>query len=332
VTARRHPTLRGQRERIWLVGIACALLASGAAAAAYPDRPVKVFLPFPPGGAVDFVSRLVCAEASEILGKPVLIDYRPGAGGTVATDATARSQPDGYSILITTPSHTINPALRPKLPFDTGADFAPVSLIANVPELLVAHPGVPFETLDGMLKYAKANPGKLNYSSAGIGTLPHVTMELLLRRADVQVAHVAYKGAAPALTDLLAGVVQLKYDTYATSAPHLATGKLKVLATAGTTRLPQLPNVPTVAESGFPGYQGYLWIGAVAPSKTPAEAITTLSAAFAKAVRTPKVAERLRADGVEVVGSPPEEFGRIIADELKLWSRLVRDAKITVSE
>lgn len=330
--ATRHTTLRGQLKRIWLAGIACAILASGTAAAAYPDKPVKVFLPFPPGGAVDFVSRLVCAEATEILGKPVVIDYRPGAGGTLATDATARSQPDGYSILITTPSHTINPALRPNLPFDTEADFSPVSLIANVPELLVAHPGVPFDTLDGMLKYAKANPGRLNYSSAGIGTLPHVTMELLLRRADVQVAHVAYKGAAPALTDLLAGVVQLKYDTYATSAPHLTTGKLRVLATAGTTRLPQLPNVPTVAESGFPGYQGYLWIGAVAPSKTPGEAITMLSAAFAKAVRVPKVAERLRVDGVEVVGSTPEEFGRIIAEELKLWSRLVRDAKITVSE
>ena len=323
------------RKRASMAGLACAVglaVFAGSAAAVYPDRPIKVFLPFPPGGAVDFVSRLVCSEAAEILGKPVVIDHRPGAGGTVATDATARSQPDGYSILITTPSHTINPALRPKLPFDTAADFAPISIIASVPELLVAHPSVPFDTLDGMLKYAKANPGKLNYSSAGIGTLPHVTMELLLRRADVQVAHVAYKGAAPALVDLLAGVVQLKYDTYAISAQHLAAGKLKVLATAGTTRLPQLPNVPTVAESGFPGYEGYLWIGAIAPAKTPAEAITTLYAAFSKAVKTPKVADRLRADGVEVVGSTPEQFAKVIADELKLWAQVVRDAKITVSE
>jgi tripartite-type tricarboxylate transporter receptor subunit TctC len=323
----------GLRERASMVAAACALaLAAGNAAAVYPDRPIKVFLPFPPGGAVDFVSRLVCAEASELLGKPVVIDHRPGAGGTVATDATARSLPDGYSIMITTPSHTINPALRPKLPFDTATDFAPVSLIAAVPELLVAHPSVPFDTLEGMLKYAKANPGKLNYSSAGIGTLPHITMELLLRRADVQVTHVAYKGAAPALTDLLAGVVQLKYDTYAISAQHLAAGKLKVLATAGATRLTQLPNIPTVAESGFPGYEGVLWIGAIAPAKTPVEAITTLSTTFAKAVKTPKVADRLRADGVEVVGSTPGEFGKIIADELKLWAQVVRDAKITVSE
>ena len=322
----------GLRKRASIVAAACVLAAAGNAAAVYPDRPIKVFLPFPPGGAVDFVSRLVCAEAAELLGKPVVIDHRPGAGGTVATDATARSQPDGYSILITTPSHTINPALRPKLPFDTANDFAPISIIASVPELLVAHPSVPFDSLDGMLKYAKANPGKLNYSSAGIGTLPHITMELLLRRADVQVAHVAYKGAAPALTDLLAGVVQLKYDTYAISAQHLAAGKLKVLATAGTTRLPQLLNVPTVAESGFPGYEGYLWIGAIAPAKAPAEAITTLATAFTKAVKTPKIADRLRADGVEVVGSTPEQFAKVIADELKLWAQVVRDAKITVSE
>jgi tripartite-type tricarboxylate transporter receptor subunit TctC len=326
-----RPSL-GLRKRASIVAAACVLAAAGNAAAVYPDRPIKVFLPFPPGGAVDFVSRLVCTEASEILGKPILIDHRPGAGGTVATDATARSQPDGYSIMITTPSHTINPALRPKLPFDTANDFAPITIIASVPELLVAHPSVPFDSLDGMLKYAKANPGKLNYSSAGIGTLPHITMELLLRRADVQVTHVAYKGAAPALTDLLGGVVQLKYDTYAISAQHLAAGKLKVLATAGTTRLPQLPNVPTVAESGFPGYEGYLWIGAIAPAKAPAEAITTLASTFTKAVKTPKIADRLRADGVEVVGSTPEQFAKVIADELKLWAQVVRDAKITVSE
>jgi tripartite-type tricarboxylate transporter receptor subunit TctC len=141
------------RERVSIAVAACALLVAGNAAAVYPDRPIKVFLPFPPGGAVDFVSRLVCAEATEILGKPVVSDHRPGAGGTVATDATARSQPDGYSIMITTPSHTINPALRPKLPFDTATDFAPVSLIASVPELLVAHPSVPFDTLDGLRKY-----------------------------------------------------------------------------------------------------------------------------------------------------------------------------------
>src|SRR5258706_10536976 len=313
--------------------ITCYLLTLSANAwADYPERPIKVLLPFPPGGTVDVVSRLVCAEMSEILGKPVVIDYRPGAGGTLATEATARAPADGYTLLYTTPNHTINPALRTKLPFNTEADFVPVSLIANVPELLVAHPAAPFDTFQDFLRYAKANPGRLNYSSAGTGTLPHVTMELLLRRADIRVTHVPYKGAAPALTDLLAGVVQLKYDTYATSSQLAASGKLKVLATAGVARLPQLPAVPTIAEAGFPGYEGYLWIGAVAPRGIPAEAVVVISSAIAKAVRAPKVAERLRADAIEIPTGGPEHFGRLIDQELKLWARLVREANISATD
>jgi tripartite-type tricarboxylate transporter receptor subunit TctC len=313
--------------------LACVLAVAGQAAlAAYPERPIKVIMPFPPGGTVDVLTRLVTTEAGEMLGKPFVLDYRPGAGGTIATEATARSAPDGYTLLVTTPNHTINPALRTKLPFNTEADFVAVTLFANIPELLVAHPSVPFETMDGFIKYAKANPGKLSYSSAGIGTLPHVTMELLLRTAGMQVTHVPYKGAAPAFTDLIGGVVQLKYDTYATSAPMLPSGKVKVLATAGRKRLPQLPSVPTVAESGFPGYEGYLWIGAVAPRGTPQEAIGTLSSALTKAARAAKVAARFQADGVEVPPAGPEAFNKLIAEELKLWARVVREANIKLSD
>src|SRR5215831_5171757 len=224
------------------------LLLPVSAQSAWPEQPIKVLMPFPPGGTVDVVTRLACSEASTFLGKPLILDYRPGAAGIIATEAAARAPADGYTIVITTPNHTINPALRKKLPYDTERDFVPVSLIATVPELLVAHPSVPFDDMQGFLRYARANPGKLDYSSAGVGTLPHVTMEALLRLADLKVTHVAYKGAAPALTDLLAGVVQLKYDTYATSSQLLATGKLKVLATAGRKRLSQLPNVPTRSE------------------------------------------------------------------------------------
>jgi tripartite-type tricarboxylate transporter receptor subunit TctC len=313
--------------------LACVLAVAGQAAlAAYPERPIKVIMPFPPGGTVDVLTRLVTTEAGEMLGKPFVLDYRPGAGGTIATEATARSAPDGYTLLVTTPNHTINPALRTKLPFNTEADFVAVTLFANIPELLVAHPSVPFETMDGFIKYAKANPGKLSYSSAGIGTLPHVTMELLLRTAGMQVTHVPYKGATPAFTDLIGGVVQLKYDTYATSAPMLPSGKVKVLATAGRKRLPQLPSVPTVAESGFPGYEGYLWIGAVAPRGTPQEAIGTLSSALTKAARAAKVAARFQADGVEVPPAGPEAFNKLIAEELKLWARVVREANIKLSD
>jgi tripartite-type tricarboxylate transporter receptor subunit TctC len=313
--------------------LACFLaLLAGRASADYPERPIKVVMPFPPGGTVDVLTRVVAAEASETLGKPLVLEYKPGAGGTIATEAVARAAPDGYTILVATPNHTINPALRAKLPFDTARDFVPVTLFADIPELLVAHPSVPFDDMAGFLKYAKANPGKLTYASAGVGTLPHVTMEQLLRDAGLQVTHVPYKGAAPAFTDLLAGVAQLKYDTYATSAAMLKAGKLKVLATAGRKRLPQLPNVPTVAESGFPGYEGYLWIGALAPRGTPPAAIAALSQALAKATRSAKATQRFDADGVEVPPTGPEGFSRLIDAELKLWPRVVREANIKAGD
>lgn len=316
--------------RLVLAGlIACVPVLAGAA---WPERPIKVYMPFPAGGTVDVVTRLITEEMSRSLGKPLVIEYRPGAAGMLATELTARAPADGYTIMVTTPSHTINPALRPKMSFDTEKDLVAVSLMANVPELLVAHPAAPFNTLTEMLAYVKANPDRINYSSAGTGTLPHITMELLLRRAGVRVVHIPYKGAAPALTDLLAGSIQLKYDTYVTSAQHLTAGKLKVLATAGSARLQQLPNVPTVAESGFPGYEGYLWIGAIAPRGTPPEVIRTLSDAVAQAIKSPRVQERLRADGIETAPGGPEHMGRLIAQEIAQWTRIAREANITAAD
>src|SRR4051812_29974570 len=195
---------------LWFAGTAVGL-------AEYPERPIRLLLPFPPGGAVDIVTRAMTAKMSEDLGKPFIIENKSGAGGIIATDAVAKAPPDGYTLLLTTPNHTINAALQASLPYDTEKDLVPVSVIAEVPEVLVSHPGAAFATFAELIEYAKQNPGKLNYASAGIGTLPHVTMELLLRRSGIQVAHIPYRGAAPAMTDLLAGVVQLKLDTYTTS-------------------------------------------------------------------------------------------------------------------
>src|SRR5260221_13648454 len=226
-----------------------------------PERPIRLILPFPAGGAVDHVARLVTARMAEELGRPFVIENKSGAGGIIATDATAKAAADGYTLLLTTPNHTINAALSSKLPYDTEKDLAPVSIVAEVPELLVSHPAAPFADFAGFIAYAKENPGKLNYSSAGNGTLPHVTMELLLRRAGVAVVHVPYRGAAPAMTDLLAGVVQLKLDTFATSNDHVAAGKLRALAFASARRSSLMPQLPTIAEQGFPGYEGVLWIG-----------------------------------------------------------------------
>ena len=309
----------------------CLLLAAHASAAAdYPEKPIRLLLPFPPGGAVDHVARLVTARMAEELGRPFVIENKAGAGGVIATDATAKAAPDGYTLLLTAPNHTINAALQAKLPFDTEKDLVPVAVVAEVPELLVSHPAAPFRDFKGFIAHAKANPGKLNYSSAGNGTLPHVTMELLLRRTGVEVAHIPYRGAAPAMTDLLAGQVQLKMDTYATANQHVAQGKLRALAFASRERSTLMPNVPTVAEMGLPGYEGILWIGIVAPAGTPKPVIERLASAFQRAVRTPEIAERLERDGVEPVGGTPEAFGALIAKEIAQWRDLGRSAKITL--
>jgi tripartite-type tricarboxylate transporter receptor subunit TctC len=308
---------------------ACALLLSVGAHADYPDKPIRLVIPFPAGGTVDVVGRLIANKAAEALKTTIVIDNRPGAGGSIAEDNVAKSPPDGYTMLYTSPGHTINPAIYKKLPFDTEKDLIPVALVATAPELLIAHPAAPFNTFKEFVTYAKANPNKLNYSHAGNGTLPHVTMELLLRRAGIQVVPVAYKGAAPAMNDLLADVVQLKLDTFATSGPMLAAHRLKVLATAARQRMPQLPDVPTVAESGLPGYEASLWMGVMAPAGTSPAIVDKVGRAFLGAVKIPEVRERLTHDGVEILNSDAAAFGAQIRTELKQWRDLVRDAKIT---
>ncbi len=296
--------------------------------AEYPDKPIRLVLPFPAGGAVDIVARVMAAKMADDLGKPFVIENKAGAGGIIATDAVAKSAADGYTLLLTTPNHTINAALQASLPYDTEKDLAPVSVFAEVPEVLVSYPGAPFASFPQFVAYAKANPGKLNYASAGIGTLPHVTMELLLRRSGIQVAHIPYRGAAPAMTDLLAGVVQLKLDTYATSNPHVAAGKLRMLGIASSHRSKLMPDTPTIAEMGLPGYEGILWIAIMAPAGTPKAIIDKLAAASAKAARAPDIIERLQRDGVEPVGGTPAELSSLIARELPQWRDLAKAANI----
>lgn len=310
--------------------LACAslLATAGDGRAEYPERPIHLLLPFPAGGAVDIVTRVMAAKMSEDLGKVFIIENKSGAGGIVATDAVAKSTPDGYTLLITTPNHTINAALQPKLPYDTEKDVLPVSVLAEVPEVLVSNPAAPFKTFPEFVAYAKANPGKLDYASAGIGTLPHLSMELLLQQVGIKVTHIPYRGAAPAMTDLLSNVVQLKLDTYATSNPQVEAGKLNMIAIASTHRSKLMPNIPTIAELGLPGYEGILWIGMMAPAGTPQAIIDKLAAASAKAARDPAVIERLTRDGVDLVGGTPAEMQALIARELPQWRDLAKAANI----
>ena len=309
-----------------------ALVTAGVPARAeYPDRPIKVIVPFPPGGATDVVARLLTQRLSEDQpGWTFVIENKAGAGGIIATDATAKAAPDGYTLLLTTPNHTINAAMKAKLPYDTEKDLVPISIVGEVPELLVTHPDMPFKTFAEFIAYAKANPGKLNYSSAGVGTLPHVTMEHLMRLTGIQMAHVPYRGAAPALSDLIAGHVQMKYDTVTTAGVHVTAGKLRALAYAGRKRSPLMPDVPTVDEQGFPGYVGILWVGLMAPAGTPKAVIDKMGAAVVRAVASREFSERLLRDGIEPVGSTADAFAALISKEIVLWRELAKSAKISL--
>src|SRR4051812_42620599 len=306
---------------MWLAG-------AGASFADYPERPIRLVLPFPAGGAVDIVARTMTAKMSEDLGKPFIIENKSGAGGIIATDAVAKSPPDGYTLLLATPNHTINAALQASLPYDTVKDLVPVSVIAEVPEVLVSFPGAPFASFPEFVAYAKANPDKLNYASAGIGTLPHVTMELLLQRSGIVVTHVPYRGAAPAMTDLLAGVVQIKFDTYTTSNPQVQAGKLRMLGIASPHRSKLMPDVPTIAEMGLAGYNGMLWNAIMAPAGTPQAIIDRLAAASARAARAPDIVKKFQRDGVEPVGGTPAELAALIAREVLQWRELASAANI----
>jgi tripartite-type tricarboxylate transporter receptor subunit TctC len=330
MTMKSAPSSFRRMSKAALVAVALLLAMHGQCWADYPEKSIRLLLPFPAGGAVDFVARLVSARMADELGRPFVIENKAGAGGIIATDATAKAAPDGYTLLLTTPNHTINAALNPKLPYDTEKDLVPVSIWAEVPELLVSHPAAPFDSFAGFIEYARKNPGKLNYASAGNGTLPHVSMELLLRRTGIEVAHIPYRGAAPAMTDHLAGQVQLKMDTFATANRLVTDGKLRALAYASRARSTLMPNVPTVAEMGLAGYEGILWIGMMAPAGTPRPVIDKPANAAQRATHAPDLAERLKRDGVDPAGGTPEAFGTLITREIREWRNLAQSSKITL--
>jgi tripartite-type tricarboxylate transporter receptor subunit TctC len=319
----KHPLSFGAR----LLCCVVFFVAAGNAYAEYPERPIRVIVPFPAGGTVDLVARLVTARMADDLKTSFVIENRGGGGGVIATDATAKAAPDGYTLLLTSPNHTINAALQAKLPYDTEKDLVPVAMVAEIAELLVSSPTAPFTDFAGFVAYAKANPGKLNYASAGNGTLPHVTTELLLRRLALDVTHIPYRGAAPAMTDLLGGQVQLKMDTYATAYNQVTAGKLLALAYAGRARSALMPMVPAIAEM-LPGYEGVLWMGLVAPAGTPQPAIDKLAAAVKRAVTSPDLAERLKRDGIDPVGGSAAEFGAQITREIGQWRELAKSVNI----
>ncbi|CAN5902157.1 tripartite tricarboxylate transporter substrate binding protein BugE [soil metagenome] len=329
------PCQRSRPIRIFsaafLAGLAfvSALAPSTGAWAEYPEKPIRLVLPFPPGGVTDLVARLMAERLSAEFGQQVLVDNKTGAGGVIAGDIVAKSAPDGYTLLFTTPNHTINAAFRTTLPYDTEKDLRAVSNVGRIPMLLVTHPSLPVTTFQGFIDYARKNPGKINVSSAGNGTLPHITMELLMLKEQFQVTNVPYRGAAPALADLVAGQVQAKLDNYTQSAQFIADRKINLRAVTSAQRLKQFPDVPTVAEH-LPGFEGYLWMGIVAPAGTPDAVVEKLAIAARRFVALPEIQARFDKEGVEPVGSGPADFGAQITREIAQWRALAKSTRIAV--
>ena len=310
-----------------LAGIAAIAIATSAAAQtnAYPTKPVRLVVPFPPGGATDIIARAVAQKLSETWGQSIVVDNRPGAGGNIGTELVAKAAPDGYTLEMgTVGTHAINASLYAKIPFDNVKDFAPIILVAGVPNVLEVNPSLPVNSVQELIAYGKANPGKLNFASSGNGTSIHLSGELFKVMTGVQMAHVPYKGSAPALQDLIAGQVQLMFDNLPPSLPQIKAGKLRALAVTSATRAPALPDIPTVAESGLPGFEASSWFGLLAPTGTPPAIIAKINDEVAKWLASPEGKEKLASIGANPAGGSPEDFARHIQAETAKWAKVVK--------
>ena len=308
-----------------LAAAAFTLLALAAQAQPYPGKPIRLVCPFPPGGAVDIASRAVAQALTQQLGQPVTVDNRPGAGGNIGAEVVAKSPADGYTLLMATSNIlAINPALYSKMPFDPLKDFAPVSIVVEVSNVLVLHPSVPANSVPELIALARQQPGKLTYASSGNGTSMHLAGELFKSMAGLEMVHVPYKGAAASTVDLLAGRVNMVFDSLPPALPNIKAGKLRALAVTGSKRSQFLPELPTIAEAALPGYETAIWFGIVAPAGTPPEVIARLNGELAKAAASPEFRERLARSGFEVVSSTPEQMADSVRSETAKWGKVVK--------
>jgi tripartite-type tricarboxylate transporter receptor subunit TctC len=311
---------------------ALPLLAAFAHAQDYPTRPVRWISPWPPGGANDVFSRAIAQELTKSLGQPVVVENRPGAAGTIGSDAAAKAAGDGYTVVMgSSPTHAIAPSVYPNLPYDPLRDFATVTLVAVVPNVLVVHPSVPARSVAELVAYAKANPGKLNFSSTGNGTSQHLSGELFRTLTGIDIVHVPYKGTAPALTELLAGQVQMAFENLPSMLPHIQSGKLRALAVTPARRSNAVPDLPTVAEAGVPGYEASVWFGVFATAGTPKPIVERLHGDIMKALSTPELKERMAKLGAEVVGLGPDEFAKYLRQEIPKWADVVKRAGVKIN-
>ena len=309
--------------------LACALVCGGAMAAeSYPVKPVRMIVPFPAGGGVDIVARSLSPHLSERWKQQLIVDNRPGAGTILGTDIAAKSTPDGYTLILVNTAHAINATLHRKLPYDPVRDFTPITLVATQPTVLVVHPSLPVKSVKELIAFAKAKPTQLNYASSGNGTPPHLAAAMFTNMTGAQFTHVPYKGAAPALTDLLGGQVQLMFATSVSVTPHLSSGRLRPLAVTSAKRSRALPDLPTVAEAGVGGYEATAWFMVMAPAKTPPDIITRVHRDTADVVRSREIQERFAKEGADTVGSTPAQALEFLRTEIARWGKVIVAAKI----
>ncbi len=316
-----------RRAAMYLL-LAVAPCAALAQPAAYPDKPVRFVVPYPPGGGTDVIARIVQERFQAALGQPVLIENKGGAGGSVGTEQVARAAPDGYTVLFTLSSHTINPAIFTKLPFDTVKDFEPVGTVASLPQILVAHPQLPVNNIAELVALAKAKPASLAFASVGNGSPGHLAGELFKLRTGTQMTHIPYRGGGPAVTDVMGGQVPLLWVSIPAAAQFVKAGKLKALAVSTLKRSAAFPDVPTVQEAGIADFEVDSWYAMFVPAKTPAAVIARLNQALNAVVSEPMIRDKLLAQGSEGVGGTPADLARTVAAELPKWAKLARDANI----
>ena len=307
---------------------AAALVSAAVPAQDYPVKPVRIVVPSSPGGGTDILARQIGAKLTERWGQQVIVDNRPGAGQMIGISLVAKSPPDGYTLVMTATPLAVNSVLYKKVPYDPIRDFAPVTQVAAMPNLLVTHPTLPVRNLKQLIALAQARPMELAYASSGFGTGPHLSMEYLNHMARVRLEHVPYKGTGPALVDTISGHVQLLMSTLLPPLPHLKTGRLRALGVTSAKRVASLPDVPTIAEAGVPGYEVVGWYGLAAPTGTPQPVVAKIHSDFAAVLHAPDLRDKLAAEGAEAVGSKPEEFGAFIKSEIEKWGRVVKAAKI----
>ena len=318
------------RHLRWVAAALWLALPAVALAQGYPSKPVRVIVPYPPGGPTDIVARTVSQKLAEQTGQSFVVENRAGAGGNLGAEAVARAQPDGYTLLVATTAHAINPSLFRSMTYQLTKDLAPVSLLTSGPLVIVASPGLPASSVAELIALAKAKPGSLNYASSGNGQSTHLAAELFNSQAGIRMTHLPYKGSAPALADVMAGQASLMFDTMLSAMPHVRSGKLRALAVTSAARSPAAPEVPTVAESGLPGYEAIAWNGLMVPAGTPAETVARLSALVRTALEQPEVKERFANQGFAAAWMQPDAYGRFLQAEIDKWAAVVKASGATV--